>query len=64
MARCKSFETSASIRVSPTGAITKVNGAGSVEMRVIGSAVERRARREAHYRFLEQRHALAQADAR
>lgn len=63
MARCKSFETHASMRVSPTDSITKVNGSGHVEIRTIGSAEERRAKREAHYRFLEQRHQLALRDA-
>ena len=63
MARCKSFETHASMIVSPTGSITKVNGSGNVEIRTIGSAETRRAAREAHYCFLEQRHQLAMDEA-
>jgi len=63
MARCRSFETHASIRVSPTGSVTEVNGSGHVEIRTIGSAEERRTKREAYYRFLEQRHQLALREA-
>ena len=53
MARCRSFETSASARVSPTGAVTIVTSTGQVECRVTGTADERRKRRELHYRLLE-----------